>query len=98
MESTTTSTAVRSVDNFHIHIFREADAAQPPTYFILSKWKVIKANYQEYLLAEYDSLQACCEWIEIKRQARRTMAILLLNQELGMPTPRNKGGENIETF
>ena len=89
MESTTTSTAVRSVENFHIHIFREADAAQPPKYRILSKWTVIRENYKEYLLTECDSLQECDEWIEIKLKARRHIAMFLLNQELGMPTPRN---------
>ena len=88
MESTT-STAVKSVDTFHVHIFREADATQPSSYFILSKWKVLKENYQEYLLTECDSLHACNEWIEIKLKARRHIAMFLLNQELGMPTPRN---------
>ena len=88
MESTT-STAVKSVDTFHVHIFREADATQPSSYFILSKWKVLKENYAEYLLTECDSLQACIDWIEIKQQARRTIAMLRLSQELGMYTPRN---------
>lgn len=85
MESTNiVSTAVRSVDNFHIHIFRPEDAAHPPTYRVLSKWKVLKSNYQDYLLTECDSLQSCMDWIEIRLKARQHIAMFLLNQELGL--------------
>ena len=68
MESgTPVSIALKSNPHgYHIHVLPDNDKAQPPKYCILSKWVVVKEQYEDYLITERPSFTECEQWIDRK--------------------------------